>query len=364
MGPDRERIVSLQILRFVAVAMVVFFHAAFVAQGVTGHAAVLGVRAAATVGPAGVDIFFVLSGLVIAMTGPLAMPRPSGVVFFWHRWRRVVPVYFIISLPLVVAAGYAGALSADRLAATFLFWPAAGAQVVTPYLPAGWTLCFEMVFYSGVALLLAGGRLRRNLIIGVSACLLLIGLRAAFGGSGLRFLVNPIFAEFAAGASLAALRPRLFRLSLLAGSGLVLLGFGVLAAEAILGVGDIGDVLHGVGVFQRLILFGLPAVAIVAGAMICERRCGGAFAALLAKGGDASYSIYLSHIITFYGFVVVWRAARMPANPNLAVAVGLAMALAVGLICHQVIERPILRDLKRLKWPVRGAVATAEALSV
>ncbi|HEY1448900.1 MAG TPA: acyltransferase family protein [Caulobacteraceae bacterium] len=102
----QERIVSLQILRFVAAMMVVFAHSAFLAEAVTGHAGVLAPGYAAQVGTAGVDIFFVISGFVIALTGLFARPQPSGAKFFWRRWSRVAPMFYLVtlfSLPIIMA---------------------------------------------------------------------------------------------------------------------------------------------------------------------------------------------------------------------------------------------------------------------
>src|SRR5258708_6471700 len=87
----RERIVSLQILRFVAAAMVVFHHSAGLAS-VLGNPALGGSTGpVARVGAAGVDVFFVISGLVIPLPGPLATPSPSGAVLYLRRWGRVSP---------------------------------------------------------------------------------------------------------------------------------------------------------------------------------------------------------------------------------------------------------------------------------
>lgn len=175
-------------------------------------------------------------------------------------------------------------------------------------------------------------------------------------GASLGFLVNPIFLEFAAGVALAAACRRLARAPL--PLGLLLLGLGAcaLSAEALVGVGDVGlaaHVLLGHGAFTRVLLFGAPAAAIVAGALICEQRCRGALAALLARFGDASYSIYLTHFAAINLVGMVWARLHAPASTPAIVGCALAAALAIGLICHRVIERPILRDLKRLSvaWP-------------
>jgi exopolysaccharide production protein ExoZ len=118
----------------------------------------------------------------------------------------------------------------------------------------------------------------------------------------------------------------------------------------------------GYGAFTRVLLFGAPAAAIVAGALVCERRCRGALATLLARFGDGSYSIYLTHFAAINLVGIAWAGLHAPASAPAIAGCALAAALVIGLLCHRVIERPILRDLKRLSlpWPPwRPAVAGA-----
>jgi hypothetical protein len=128
------------------------------------------------------------------------------------------------------------------------------------------------------------------------------------------------------------------------------------------GLGLAEHVLLGHGAMARVILFGAPAAAIVAGGLICERACRGPLAALLSSLGDASYSIYLTHFAAINLVGMAWARLRAPASAPAIVACALAVALAIGLLCHRVIEKPILRDLKRLgpiRWP-RRTVPVAE----
>ena len=67
-GPHRSGTIwSLQSLRFAAAMMVVYFHAACASLIATHSYGVLP-RNLQLAGRAGVDIFFVLSGVIIAMT--------------------------------------------------------------------------------------------------------------------------------------------------------------------------------------------------------------------------------------------------------------------------------------------------------
>jgi len=358
----QERLVSLQILRFLAAAGVVAYHTPPLILAATGVAPANGFYDAIRSGAAGVDVFFVLSGFVIALTGPFAEPRPSGALFFWRRWRRVAPFYFIVS---AIPIGHAlGDLSADRLVATFLFWPAPGPKLIGPYLEVGWTLSFEMAFYSAVALVLTGGMAKRNIIIAAAIGVVLIICRALFTWDGFRFLASPLFLEFGLGVALASIRHRLVRAGLWTGGLLLALGLGAFAFEAILGMGDIGDVggepFYGHDL-RRIFLFGIPAAGVVAGAIMCERSCRGRAAGLVARGGDASYAIYLTHMLALSLIATGWRYLHGPMSPLLLVAMAVAGATAVGLLTHYVVERPILRDLKRLRWPQPAGATGAPA---
>jgi exopolysaccharide production protein ExoZ len=64
---------SLQVLRFIAAMLVVFVHATEAALHATGSASSVP-RGIALLGHSGVDIFFVLSGVVIARSAPGLAP--------------------------------------------------------------------------------------------------------------------------------------------------------------------------------------------------------------------------------------------------------------------------------------------------
>jgi exopolysaccharide production protein ExoZ len=332
----RDRIVSLQILRFAAAAMVVVFHV--FAEHLQWRGGL--------VGAAGVDVFFVLSGMVITLTGPLASPRPSGALFFWRRWSRVAPIYFLISAPLVIAAVMTGQANWPQTAATFLFWPAAGPQIIKPYLQPGWTLCYEMIFYSAVAIFLIGGRLRRNIVILALLIAAITGARLVRETAVTRFLTDSLFLEFGFGVALAANLGQLRKAPLWLGLALLVSAVGVFGLEAVAGAHRMLD-FDGA---RRVAVFGLPAAALVAGACICDRIVSGALARRLSLMGDASYSTYLTHeivcVIVFSAF-----ASLVVSHPVLVAGIAIAASLSVGALCYAFVERPIMRDLRRVRLP-------------
>ncbi|HEY5288415.1 MAG TPA: acyltransferase [Caulobacteraceae bacterium] len=348
--PIKDRILSLQILRFVAAAMVIVFHAPWRATAPPPSGWLPTYPTA--IGAAGVDIFFVLSGFVIAMTGPLARERPTGAAFFWKRWSRVAPLYFLLSIPWIIRAVARGKFNLPQTSATFLFWPAVGRGMALPYLEAGWTLCFEMVFYSTMAALLIGGRLRRNSAILAAVAVLLVAARLFSDWTPLRFVVNPVFLEFGAGVVLAGAWPRLRRAHLALGVALVLAAIAVFAIDGVVGVGDaiyVEPTMRGVSAPLRALAFGVPAALLVAGAAVCDRWVSGPVARAGAWLGDASYSIYLSQALSIPILTGLWFGWFSPEIPLASGACILLTAVAIGALTYVAIERPIMRDIRRLR---------------
>jgi exopolysaccharide production protein ExoZ len=348
----KDRIVSLQILRFFAAAAVVLAHASCAAR--PNPAGGLCVFYFPTeIGVAGVDVFFVLSGFIITFTGPLAARRPTGGQFFWRRWSRVAPVYYLLSVPWLAQAWFGGRLNWPQTVDTFFFWPAAGPTLVTPYLLAGWTLSFEMIFYSAVSVVLLGGRLRRNLMILSFVLLGLVAARQFTAWNPVRVLSSPFFIEFAAGAALAALWPRLRAAPLTIGIILLGLAAATFIAEAVLGGARPAAALAALSETQllwRVIFFGPPAALLVAGACICERELAGRLVEGLSWLGDASYSTYLSHSMAVPAFTYLWFAAFGVTSPWVTAPVVIVASILVGAACFMVIERPILKDLRRFRF--------------
>jgi exopolysaccharide production protein ExoZ len=349
-----RRIVSLQILRFVAALMVVYWHAAILTQSVCGPGFAHILRHSPELGGAGVDLFFVISGFVITITGPLAAPMPTGGQFFWRRWSRVAPVFYVLTIPTILVFGMR--LNTDQTIATLLFWPAAGARIVTPYLTNGWTLCFEMVFYTAVALIMLGGKLRRNLLIGAAMAAVLVVLRQTSDWDGLLILANPVFLEFGAGVALALLWPRIARLG--GGFGVIFLAgaLGIYGLETLIGVPKLvhpNTILLDTDALRRIAVLGAPAALLVAGALVFPIDKPGRAALILARLGDASYSLYLVHPLVMQAFWLAWLTTRPALPPALVMFAAMAISVVVGFATFLYIERPLLAFVRRAPFPAR-----------
>jgi exopolysaccharide production protein ExoZ len=315
--------VSIQHLRGFAALAVVLFHACQWA-GVDFD-----------IGAGGVDVFFVISGFVL-WTAAQARPATPGL-FLWRRIVRVVPAYWAVTLLLAgLVAAWPGLLPQVRLEGphhvlSLLLVPHMDpAGLPFPLLPPGWSLSYEAIFYLVFAAGLAVPA--RNRFAAVIAGLVIIGLTGFLIHPAYELGANPTMLEFAAGVWLGKAcaegrtPPRAFGWALLAA------GLGAFAALRLWG-------LH--SDLWRNLIWGVPALAIVAGAVCIEADGGVAALPALKLLGDGSYSLYLVHWIV----VALLAKALGAGNPWLFIPLAVAASLGAGLLARQALEKPLIARL-------------------
>lgn len=324
---------SLQILRFVAALMVVYVHAAQTAVQATGSNGLLP-HDLQVAGRAGVDIFFVISGVIIARTAP----GLTWKSFAWRRFRRIVPLYLLVSIPYAIVAYKTGFGWRDALA-TLLLWPATD-QMTAPALPAAWTLCFEMLFYAAATIVLVDRRLLPGLLA-------IFGLAMIFRsvGPALQFLGNPLIIEFGFGVLLAYApkwKPAVWCLPL---------GAVAMVAAGFIGIAPQGGTMEFLGGeygFQRVLVYGLPAALIVFGTMQIDVKPS-AWTVL----GDASYMLYLIHTLPLTLLLMLWTTVPIP--PDLIIIAGVVTSVLLGWRMYIRFELP-LRELLSRAVPIPAVV--------
>jgi peptidoglycan/LPS O-acetylase OafA/YrhL len=366
-----NRIATLQILRFVAATMVVYHHSGLLAQSLYGSAGFFGAGNFVAVGALGVDIFFVVSGFIITLTGPLATPRLTGVQFLWRRWSRVAPLFYLMTLQTLITYGIparanvfrAGSpITLDRVVATIFFWPSFGPTNVPPILSNGWTLCFEMIFYTAMSAALIGGRIRRNLLVGAILVLTLAVMRRFSGWNGFAILLNPIFLEFGLGVLLALGWRWLQRLNPLAGLALGSAGLAVFIAlglQSVFGITGWNGLMSDHGVVRRVVLVGVPSALLVAGALSLDRFVKGPAVEMFAHLGDASYSIYLVHGLMVLYVSIVCYAAHLVIWPSLLILTAVGLSVGAGEVTFRLLEKPLQRAVRQAPAWVAAAYAKA-----
>lgn len=226
----------------------------------------------------GVDVFFVISGLVMATTAG-SSPR----AFVVRRVARIVPVYWlttalvalvIVSVPaLLPRSGY----SPGFLAQSLFFVPAQNPSGIGlyPVNTVGWTLNFEAIFYALIALALFVPLRWRWLLVGTGILALQRGLLGSF-------YTDPIIYEFLLGVVAA----QLWRRGAVSGPAWA---YGLIAVAALLVIG-----LMPFDATIRPLAWGLPCFGLVCACLRLEPYLR---FPLLTRLGDKSYAVYLLHLL-------------------------------------------------------------------
>lgn len=350
-APVPATFLTIQALRAIAALMVVVFHALEL-WGDRIDPSAPGVDWAN--GAAGVDIFFVISGFVMIMASRHLIGQPNGWTdFLRHRIARIVPLYWLLTTAKLAAVMILPALAIRTsldpgfIAGSYLFMPVIDhAGNFRPLIPMGWTLTYEFLFYLLFAAALA---MRADILRVIVPGLGIIAAFALFRQASWpawTVLFSTIVLEFIFGVVLAKLTLAGHRLSPRAASALVTAGIVAIMA------------LPMVSSDLRVVMWGLPAFAIVAGAVSLERIVADKLPNWLLSLGDASYSIYLGH-----GFVVpvcVLIVGKMlPGNfaaEVFAVVLCLLGGAALGWLLHGLIELPIIRFF-RSRQKTRALIA-------
>ncbi|MEP1765210.1 MAG: acyltransferase [Sulfitobacter sp.] len=339
---------NLQALRAAAAALVVAHHL----RGVLGHQwpSVHSIQ----IGAAGVDIFFVLSGVVIALSE--ARRRPDFKGFVMRRTFRVVPAYWAIitvtGLMLLAGLSPVGIHGADG---TLLNWFKSMAFIpfershgpMMPLLGVGWTLNYEMFFYAMFALLIWVPKPSRSWVL-VLAILFLVGGGQLVQPQNLlaQFYTNPILIEFAVGVLIAQwwINSSASDWDRWTGFGLLGLGAGIFILGA---QPEYFEQLMP----MRVIQFGVPATMIVMGAMLCERSHAQLSGRVWATLGASSYAVYLSHSMVLQIVEKLAQAGGILLDSMgavLAVALaGLVISHLAGLFLYVRFEKPVTKFLTR-----------------
>jgi exopolysaccharide production protein ExoZ len=306
-------------------------------------------------GASGVDLFFVISGFIMYHTNRDRFGRGGAPTdFLVRRIIRIVPLYWLCTLAVVVLH-FAG-LYASKV----ITWSSVGSSllfVADPniVLGVGWTLNYEMYFYSVFAMWLLLGTTRS----GIAGVLFSLPLMIALGrllpiGPMRGFLTDPIALEFGFGFALAVafanglLSRRIGRWALPAGvAGLVL---GTIFGTSMGTNGLVPEI--------RFVFWGVPAAAILTSALFVRGGKTYANAALIVLG-DASYSIYLTHAFVMTGYASVLKSDLVAGVPRAALMLmPVVVSLAAGLATYRLIEHPTNERLKAW-WKRRPRVAPA-----
>lgn len=365
-SPDRRaEIRQLTGVRFVAAVWVVLYHFQFMIFGLVPELHAVGFLFDS--GYLAVDLFFVLSGYIIAYQYLAEFPGGRGPYrrFLLRRLGRIYPLQLVtLLLAVVIIGGAFLAGAAIPFPENFTVWGAIQDLLLIrgwePVPHQGWNFpawslsaeWFAYLLFPLVALSIGALRRRRAaLLAAILGCLVVEGLGAWLLPSfnGMPHPLIRVIAGFVAGAAIFAIGPpRRIRPSVLAVGALVAL------LVLITVVGRIGsDPAR-------------AAVALALAAAIVVGLAGGSGPAIrwlqsrpLDYGGRISYGIYMIHGIVLM-VVAALLAVLVQTIPQaeflhwpIIARVGLllipfAIVLVLGALLYHLVERPAQRRIGRL----------------
>jgi len=377
--PGNPRFPLLDSMRAIAALSIVAYHVAFFARatehGVSGALlSRLGV---------GVTIFFVISGFVLYR--PMVRARWDGEPprplrdYARRRALRIVPAYWLALTVLAIYPGLLGVFS-DRCWVYSGFAQVYSGDTILKGIGPAWSLCTELLFYAALPFLAValgrawrGGRrrgVRAELAVLAGLGLASLGFRAAIElGDGASYLTQTIlgtFDGFALGMALAVAsvaladgreRPAAVRLVAARPAVAWALALACFAAAAAIAGPDpaflFGSSDTPAGEALAVRLLGLVcAVALLAPAMFGD-DAGGATRRLLAWPalawlGAISYGIYLWHYPIIQRVTVGPDMEGFPGGSAWRIAaISLPIVIACAALSYHLLERPLLRRVRR-----------------
>lgn len=321
---------SLQILRAIAATTVVYFH----------------IGAIPKFGSFGVDIFFVISGFVMAM---VISNGQDSYTFAVSRLTRIIPLYWILTTFVLLLASIKPELFNSTTAnltnylKSIFFIPYFKENgALNPMLPVGWTLNYEMFFYLCIWISIIASRKYYLLV----TTLLLASVYLWFGKhtsnlAASQFFHSELLFEFIFGMlAFEAYRINFARKKYK--SLLIFLAAGSYTAMAIIETSEFEA--------NRVLIYGIPSVTLVLSLTHLEYLFSNnnLITKILTTIGDGSYATYLSHFYVVEGIrKIFFRQLNLidPYTPT-GVSIILFLSLLVGHLIFNLLDKPLHKYFK------------------
>lgn len=333
---------SIQALRALAALMVVVLHS-HIAFGSDDKARLLWWPGFSDFGWLGVDLFFVISGFIIAYV--ISKPGFSIPSYVRHRFWRIVPLYWLVMLIALYYyrdrgwwSYYIDEFGTAGMVKSFLILP----QKAHPFWEPGWSLEHEVLFYAIAAIVapLAG-------LWSFAAVMIALGIVGFVFPLGWDFhLFSNVQILFGAGVIAYLLRNQTWRAAAPLGAAGLIATYGH---------------LYGIWSLTTPLLTCTSAVgfaSLLVTLLDVERhgsRRGWSFPRFLVLIGNASFSLYLWHWL-FIPFISRWRPENSP--PELWRWIFVAISLTAAIASYQLIEKPLIKfSHKKWRKPARPVAA-------
>lgn len=325
---------NIQVLRAFAAILVILHHA-------LPHYEVMGgdltfIRIISEWGFMGVDIFFVISGFIMAYT-TFHKERnvTSALTFMKHRLYRIYLGYwpFFFAMLIILLVINVEKLSDLDIIGSLLLSNFDMFQLV---LPVSWSLSYELYFYFLFLFTFLFSVKKLYTVIPVFVGLILLVVLYTFFNPTfpVHFFYSHFLLEFFAGVLLYMYKNHLMRIWILF-IGIIIIGMA-------LWYGISYETKNG---FMRVLTFGTAAFFIVTSALILEQKNYYRKQGTLELLGDASYTLYLSHLVIIELFYLTGIRGVFTHQNTISPLLGLLTLVTIcvlfSIFYYQRIEKPI-----------------------
>ncbi|MDB5012217.1 MAG: acyltransferase [Daejeonella sp.] len=352
------KIESVQLLRAVAVLLVVYAHAFDIVDKKPLQSQFYYLE---NWGAIGLDLFFVISGFIMTIVTPRYIISRDWKDFTVKRIIRIIPLYWILSFSfsaMLLLKGTPNTVS--EILKTLFFFPFFDIQFTAPIIHVGWSLSLEIYFYLLISLFLvrAGAYIYKYLILTLVS-LAIIGFIFNPENALINFLTNPLLIEFALGILAGVLykklnnaadskRNKLRALAIV----LTVLGSVWMLGTIVTGYFNVSEarlVLEDSKLaFIRSIVWGIPCFILLLGLVSAESLFNLKIPRFFILMGDASYSCYLLHRIFFLPLSKKVFTYLHFQNTDLFILFSLLVVIAGSILFYLFFEKKLIRISSRL----------------
>lgn len=293
------------------------------------------------VGRSGVDLFFVISGYIMVMISESNAPGLlTAKDFALRRAFRIYPLYWFFTLIVLPIYWFQPQLftrpngaSDINLWKSFLLIPDTN---IAPLVGQGWTLIHEMYFYLVFSVIILFPAQFRDSLIFLWATVIgcTVWVFDPPSSPVCDLVLHPLTFEFLFGCCIALLHRR----------SVFQFGFPILVV-GIMSLCLAQTYHHGI---QRVFWQGIPSALIVWGVASLELGSDVKAPRWLIRVGDASYSLYLCHILVLSVILKLWKVFGLSSHLHSGLMCLLMMAASIvtGFLVSRFVEKPLIRASK------------------
>jgi peptidoglycan/LPS O-acetylase OafA/YrhL len=357
MAENRGTIKSIQILRAIAALSVVYV-----------HCTTAGDYKFPSVGSFGVDIFFIISGFIIAY-----MVSINTEDFFIKRIIRVWPLYILATVAMTLTVVLfpdlvrSTTVSLSGFVKSVLFIPGPENRGF-PILGQGWTLNFEMFFYVSMALCVAFVKNKKYIAIicaGILSVFILVLHIINSSNYILNKYKNGLFPEFIFGILLFYIycfyRNRTHRAK--SNARVIVLTTVSIISYTYMVFSENTD-FHIMG--NRNVNWGIPALTLVTAIVLLEDDIKeNRLVTFLIRLGEASYAMYLFHyhIVTFFSRLVFPKIFGKSSGNSMVelikIILGIGFTIILSIPIYELIDKRIQKYVRMMLKKYKNKSYTA-----